>query len=226
MLMKSIYCISGFGADERVFSKLNFGEYDVRYIPWLMPEHKEKIETYATRMTAAIRHKDPVLMGLSFGGMMAIEMSKLISYEKVIIISSVKTKRELPRWMRWTGLLGLHKIVPLRSFAIIKPLENHNLGIETKEEMRLVKSYRRHIEQKYTNWAVNQIVNWKNGSAPERMIHIHGGRDHIFPLRNIKADYVIPDGGHFMIMNRADKINIVLDKILRNKPQENNGIYT
>ncbi len=48
--MKHIYCISGFGADERVFEKVDFGENDVHFIQWKIPEKHETIESYAARM--------------------------------------------------------------------------------------------------------------------------------------------------------------------------------
>ena len=121
----------------------------------------------------------------------------------------------MPLWMRLTGKLKFDKVVPLKTFKLIEPIENYNLGIENKEELKLVQEYRAKISQQYTNWATHQIVNWKNEWIPENLAHIHGGRDHIFPIRNIRADYVIPDGGHFMIMNRATEVNTFIKKILQ-----------
>jgi len=213
--MKHIYCISGFGADERVFSKLNFADNEVHFIRWYEPLKNETIEAYAKRMTAQIHHKDPLLFGLSFGGIMCIEIAKVISTGKVIIISSIKSLHEMPLWIKLTGKLQLDKIVPLKTFKLIEPIENYNLGIENKEELNLVREYRKSIGQQYTNWATHQILNWKNEWQPGELIHIHGGKDHIFPLKNIKADYVIPDGGHFMIMNRSQKVNSILEEILK-----------
>lgn len=213
--MKHIYCISGFGADERVFSKLDFGDNQVHYLPWLLPFSNEKIEAYAKRMSEKIEQPNPILIGLSFGGMMAIEISKLINTHKVIIISSIKTCHELPLWMRIAGRLKLDKIFPMRSFGLIEPLENYNLGIENEEERKLVNAYRKNVSQDYTNWAIHQILSWKNEWHPGNLSHIHGGKDHIFPIKFIKADYIIDDGGHFMIMNRNKKVNEILSLLSR-----------
>ena len=212
-LMKHIYCTSGFGADERVFSKLNFSDYDVHFIKWIEPSIKDTIEVYALKMLEQVRHERPVLFGLSFGGMMSIEMAKHITTEKVIIISSVKTFHEMPWWMRTSGKMQLDKIIPLKSFGLIKPIENYNLGIESKEELQLVNEYRSRISTDYTNWAMHEILHWKNEWTPENMVHIHGAKDHIFPIGYINADYRIEDGGHFMIMNRAKEVNAALKKI-------------
>ena len=212
--MKHIYCISGFGADERVFSKLDFGDHSIHFISWLTPVKKESIEEYAKRMSEKIQHENPILTGLSFGGIMSIEIAKIIKTHKIILISSVKSFHEIPLWMRLAGKSKLNKFFPLKSFRIFEPIQNYNLGIENVDELKLVREYRRNIGQQYTDWAIHQILYWKNERQPENLIQIHGGKDHIFPIKNIKADYIIPDGGHFMIMNRSEKVNGIVKRLL------------
>jgi pimeloyl-ACP methyl ester carboxylesterase len=213
--MKHIYCISGFGADEKVFSKLNFEDTEVHFIAWINPLKNETIEDYAKRIGEQIQYDNPILLGLSFGGMMCIEIAKIISAVKVIIISSIKSFHEMPTWMRLAGKLKLDKIFPLKTFKLIEPIENYNLGIENADELELVRAYRKTAGQHYINWTTHQILNWKNKWQPEYVIHIHGSKDHIFPIKNIKANYIIEDGGHFMIMNRSQKVNSILEKILK-----------
>ncbi len=77
------------------------------------PLKNESIEQYAKRMSEKIHHENPVLIGLSFGGMMCIEIAKIINTDKIIIISSVKSFHEMPWWMRLAGKLKLYKIFPL-----------------------------------------------------------------------------------------------------------------
>ena len=212
--MSHIYCISGFGADERIFSKIDFGEHNVTYLPWILPVRQEHIQDYAKRMAEVVSEPDPILLGVSFGGMMCIEIAKFLNVQKVILISSIKNTKEIPRWMKVAGKLQLQKIVPLRSFRLFEPVQNYNLGIENREELKLVRYYRQNVSQLYTDWAVNEILNWKNEWLPENVIHIHGSKDHMFPLRKIHADYIINGAGHFMILNRAQQLNEILAKVL------------
>ncbi len=212
--MKHIYCISGFGADERVFSKLNFNADTVTFIQWTEPLKNESIDEYAKRLIEKVHHKNPILIGLSFGGMMCIEIAKIISVSRIVIISSIKTYHEMPLWMRLSGKLNLHKIAPSKSYKIYEPLENYNLGIKNKDELQLVREYRSHISKTYTKWAINEILHWKNNWIPENIIHIHGSDDHIFPVKKLKADHVINGGGHFMIMNKAAAVNEIFRTIL------------
>ena len=85
--MKTVYVFSGLGADERVFYKIDFGNCAVIFIKWIAPKKNESIECYAVRITAQITTTHPVLVGLSFGGMMAVEVAKHIATEKIVLIS-------------------------------------------------------------------------------------------------------------------------------------------
>lgn len=212
--MKHIYCISGFGADERVFSKLDFGDNDIHFIQWKIPEKHETIESYANRMRREIQHANPILIGLSFGGMMSIEIAKLISVEKVVLLSSVSTRYELPLFMRIASKLRLNRIIPMKPYPILEPIENYNLGVETKEQKILLREFRRNLNLQYSNWALNEVVNWKNEWIPPNLVHIHGTKDHIFPINYVKADYVIKGGGHLLPMNNANEVTDILKKIL------------
>ncbi|MBL7703848.1 MAG: alpha/beta hydrolase [Ferruginibacter sp.] len=212
--MKTIYCISGLGADERAFSKLKVDGYELRVIPWLMPEKNETIEQYAERMRAGIAEEKPVLMGLSFGGMICTEIAKQVPVDKIIIISSIKSSKEIPFWMKAVATLKLNKIVPLRSTRLTQPIQNKMLGVQSEEEKTLVASLRKKVDLPYTNWAVHQALNWKNDWKHPNIYHIHGDKDNMFPIKNIKADYTIKNAGHFMIMNRAKEVSACINCIL------------
>ena len=213
--MKHIYCISGLGADERVFSKFQFPQHEIHFIKWITPEKNESIEAYAKKLIVQIHHDNPILIGLSFGGIMCIEIARQIKTELIIIISSIKSNNELPLWMRLSGKLKLNRLFPMRSFKLIESLEDYNLGVKTKEEKEMVNEYRKQIDPVYTNWAINAVLNWKNKTAPENLYHIHGDRDRIFSIKKIKPDYTIHNGGHFMILNKSDEVNKCINSILK-----------
>lgn len=212
--MKTIYCISGLGADERAFSKLKIKDYKLQVIKWLMPDANETIQQYATRMRAGIKEENPLLMGLSFGGMLCTEIAKQIPVAKIILISSIKSSKELPFWMRAVATLKLNKIVPLKSTRLTQPIQNRMLGVQSEDEKILVASLRREADLPYTNWAVHQAINWKNDWQHPHIFHIHGDKDNMFPIKNIKADYTIKNAGHFMIMNRATEVSDCINEVL------------
>lgn len=212
--MKHIYCISGLGADERVFHKIQPDGFKMHFIQWQLPEKNESIDAYAAKLTSQIHHENPILIGISFGGIMCTEIARHINPELIIIISSIKTNAEMPLWMRLSGKLKLNRLFPMRSFKLIEPLEDYNLGVQSPEEKEMVHAYRKNVDQRYTNWAIQVILNWKNNAAPENLYHIHGDNDRIFPIKKIKADYTIAKGGHLMILNKSDEVNKCIDLIL------------
>jgi pimeloyl-ACP methyl ester carboxylesterase len=206
-MKKVIYCISGLGADERIFDNLQLSGIELKFISWLRPHKGEKIEAYAERMAGQITEKSAVLLGVSFGGMMGIEIARQRPLQKLIIVSSIKSTEELPRWMRVAGKLKLDKLLPMRSFNFTEKIDNKRLGVSTKEERDMVNAYRKSADFVYLKWAVNQILNWKCDALPVEIAHIHGDSDKIFPIKKIKADYVLKGATHLMIYNRAKEVS-------------------
>lgn len=212
--MNTIYCISGLGADERAFAKLHINGFLLHLIPWVDPIKNEAIESYAARMSKQIKEDNPILLGLSFGGIMCIEIAKQRKVRQIILISSVKTSAELPAWMKLVAKSKLNKIYPMKSYKITAPIQNYFLGASTKDEKDMANAYRQQAKMGYTNWAVNEVLNWKNEWMFPRCFHIHGAEDKIFPIKNIKADMIIEGGGHFMIMNKAAEVSDAIQMAL------------
>lgn len=206
-MSKVIYCISGLGADEKVFTNLELNAHDLRHIPWLRPKKKETIVGYASRMREQISESPAILLGVSFGGMIGIEIAKQIQLEKLIIVSSIKNAKELPSWMKYVGQLQLNKFLPIRSYKFIEKIDNDRLGVSNEEERKMVQAYRRAADRVYMNWAVNEVLNWKNDWLPENIVHIHGDKDKIFPIKKIAASHVVKNGTHLMIFNRGKEIS-------------------
>jgi len=213
-MKKHIYCISGLGADEKIFTHLHIKGYELRYIPWIRPHKKERIEGYAKRMSEHIKDDSAILLGVSFGGMMGIEIAKQRPLHKLFIVSSVKSAGEMPRWMKAAGALKLDKILPTRLHRYTEKIDNARLGVSTKEEKEMVRTYRKNADLVFVDWAITQILNWKNNWQPANIIHIHGDRDKIFPVKKINPTCIIEEGTHMMIYNRAREISEYIQKEL------------
>lgn len=213
--MKNIYCISGLGADEKAFARIAIPGCTLQHLQWLIPEKNESIEQYALRMAAQISEPNPILMGLSFGGMLCIEIARQLPVNKVILISSISTCLSLPRWMRMAGKWKLNKLLPIHAYSkLLEPVQNYHMGIKTREDLAIVRHYRQHVQQDLLNWSVNAILNWKNEWQPANLFHIHGDADRIFPLKKTHPHCIIKKGSHFMIFNQAQDINASLSNYL------------
>jgi pimeloyl-ACP methyl ester carboxylesterase len=212
--MRELYIFSGLGADERVFQKFDFSDFSITFIKWVVPQVKETIEQYATRLLAQITTPNPTLIGLSFGGMMAIEVAKQIKTEKVILIASAKTKAEIPFYYRFAGQLGLHQLLPTKLLKISNFITNWFFGANSTEDAQLLKQIIKNTDPIFLKWAIDKIVCWENEVKPHHVFHIHGANDKVLPLAFVIANEVIKNGGHFMTLTHAEILNKVLKQQL------------
>lgn len=210
--MKEVYLIPGLGADRRVFQYLNLSEHSISHISWIEPLPNESIEQYAGWLTEQIKSPDPILIGVSFGGMIAVEIAKQIKANKIILISSARTQHEIPLHFKLLGRTGIQNILPASWWKRPNRLLYYFFGIQTVQERALLSEILRDTDSRFLRWALHQIVHWKNELTPENGILIHGSADRLFP--NSQADITIPGGGHFMIVNRAAEISAQLKQIL------------
>ena len=211
-MAKKIYLFSGLGADERVFQKMDFSGFSVIYIKWIMPEKEETIENYANKLLIQIDTENPILIGLSFGGVIAIEVAKQIETEKVIILASAKTCNEIPFYFRWAGKIKLYKLLPTITLTKANFITYWLFGTTSKNEKYILNEILKDTDPRFLIWAIDKIANWTNKTSPENVIHIHGTADRILPIGFINCNFRIDQGGHFMTLNKA----VELIKILRN----------
>ncbi|HVX51837.1 MAG TPA: hypothetical protein VHB48_16870, partial [Chitinophagaceae bacterium] len=108
-----VYFISGLGADETVFGLLDLGYCEAVFIKWIEPLPKESLPHYALRLKEAKNIPgDALIVGLSFGGMLATEIAKVFPQTKVVLLSSSKTENELPPLYRLGRHLPIYKCPP------------------------------------------------------------------------------------------------------------------
>ena len=212
-MSKAIYIFSGLGADERVFQFINFFEQKPVFIHWTDPLPDETLESYAARISFKITAPNPVLIGLSFGGIMAVEVAKIIRPQKIILISSVQSKKEIPFIYKFAGRLKLHKLVPAAMMKKANFITYWLFGIKGNEEKKMLAAILNTTDTVFLSWAIDKILTWKNKSATDNLVQIHGTKDRLFPVYK-KAKVVVEQGGHFMIVNRAQEISNILQEEL------------
>lgn len=208
--MRKIYIFSGLGVDKRVFDKIDFGTLNIKFMDWIEPLENENLESYALRISETITDKNPILIGLSFGGMLAVEISKIKEVKNIILIASAKNKFELPLIFRLAGKLKFNKLVPNSILKKQNFITNWLFGINSDSEKKLLKNILQDTDLKFLKWAINEIVNWKNEISPQKCFHIHGNKDRIIPIKNVKTDFVIKNGGHFITVNKAKEIESII----------------
>ena len=214
-LTRHIYILSGLGADERVFRGMDFHDQDVTFVKWIPPLKNESIAQYAVRLLPQITTRRPVLAGLSFGGIMAVELARQIETERVILIASAGSRFEVPFYFRLAGKLRLHRLLPAGLLKQANPVSCWLFGAALPAEQQLLKEILADTDPAFLRWAIDKIVHWDNTLKPGNSTHIHGSADRILPLRFVCADVIIKGGGHFMTLNKAAEVSQVFRSALR-----------
>jgi pimeloyl-ACP methyl ester carboxylesterase len=214
-LPPTLYLFSGLGADARVFQKLTFGHCNPVFINWIKPYKRESLAHYAGRLLPQLTAPNPMLIGLSFGGLVAVEVAKQLATAKVILLNSVKTRSELPPYFRVLGRIGLQHILPAELAKKPNALTYWAFGTSTSETKILLAQILHDTDPKFVDWAVGQLLCWKNTTLLPNLVHIHGTADRLLPIRFIQADYEITSGGHLMPLDKAEEISALLQKIIK-----------
>ena len=212
----TIYCISGLGADYKAFDRIEWdAKHHIVHIPWLEPYDKENLQQYARRMASAINTQEPfALVGLSFGGIVAIEMLAFLNPNKIVLISSISHSAQLPWYFRLIGKTNLYKTHLFLSLKNNTHIINALFGQKETPLGKYLKNRFAHISDRYLSWSMEQILRWQQNEKPNEVFQIHGTKDIVFPISRIKADYVIDGGSHFMIYTHAKQVSKHLQQIL------------
>ena len=213
-----VYFMPGMAANPTIFEHIKLPEnyFEIHWLEWIIPNPKESIENYAKRMAQKIKHENSVLLGVSFGGIIVQEMSKFLTLKKLLIVSSVKSRHELPKRLKIAKKTKAYKLVPTRLLSNVEALAKYAFGETVSNRVELYKKYLSVNDKHYLDWAIEQMVHWKQNKPLPDIIHIHGEKDGIFPAYNIKDCIMIKGGTHIMIVNKYKWFNENLPKLILN----------
>ncbi|UYZ62311.1 alpha/beta fold hydrolase [Hymenobacter weizhouensis] len=215
-----IYLLPGLGADARVFRNLQpllLGES--RVLEWVLPASPtEPLPAYAARLAADIPPEQTgLLVGISFGGVVALEINRLRPQLRTVLISSIPDAHSLPPLLRLIRATGVYRLVPPQLLKLFPRVGQWYFGVKNGEEYRLFREVLRDMEPRYTRWAIHSLLHWDSANVG-RAIQILGTHDRVFPPGPTPVEYLIPGGGHFMVVSHAQEISRILNKLAAGEP--------
>lgn len=213
MSKQHLYCFPGLGASSKIFEYISLpeDEFEIHLLEWKMPlSLNESIQEYAARICDEIKHENPILMGVSFGGMIVQEMSKIIPTERVIIVSSIKSHHELPNRLKVIRDTRAYKLFPAKIAENLEEYTKYFFGDFLKKRAELYKMYLSVRNADYMKWAIYNVLHWKQETPSENIIHIQGTDDHVFPHKHIKDFIPVEKGTHAMILMKAKTISQII----------------
>lgn len=213
-----VYFMPGLAASPTIFERIHLPEeqFEQFFLEWILPIPNEPISAYVKRLAENIKHEQPVLIGVSFGGVIVQELSKVISVRKTIIISSVKTNREFPRRMKLAKTTKAYKIIPTGLIQNVESMAKFSFGSTITQRLKLYEKYLSVRDKSYLDWAIETIILWDRTTVDTNVIHIHGDADEVFPIKYIQDCTVLKGGTHIMILNKFKWFNENLPKIILN----------
>jgi pimeloyl-ACP methyl ester carboxylesterase len=210
------YFISGLGADERVFQFLDLPGIEKIYLKWIHPEDQESLASYANRLTAQIDlTQDIILVGISFGGIIAQEIAKIKACKKVILISSIKSPNEFSWQLSMVSFSQVYRLFPAKILKWSNAVTaDYYFSTTSKSESKLLHQIIKETDNRFMLWAINRLMTWKNINPQKNITHIHGTADRIFPISSIKSCIKVQGGGHFMVVNKSTELSkIIMENI-------------
>lgn len=218
----SLGLVPGLGFTKDVFSRLELEAEELIYVEWIEPRAKESVDAYAERMGKALEKvKYPlVLVGHSFGGMMASVFAKKIETKAVILLSSVKDHTEIPFKFKVVAPLGLQHLFTKELTLKSLPYWGEAFGYKKGEEQDLFTKMVAQQSNAYLQWALKNLSLWNRSISDDiPFFHFHGDQDKTFPVQHIKQPFTrIEKGTHMMVFNQAKElskqINASLEAVL------------
>ena len=205
----NLYFISGLGADEKAFARINLKGVNVIHVKWITHSKEDSISSYAEKLLPQIDTSEPfLLVALSFGGLIAQELNQLIKPKKTILISSVTHHKQFPFYYQ----LGKYIIpfLPNYLFRQSNFFINYLFGAKGKSTTVLTKIMEAN-DPLFVKWCVQELLKWRNKRGAQNVVvTIHGTNDKIIPIH--KCDYKIEDGSHFMVYSKAGEVQTILQK--------------
>lgn len=202
--------IPGMGADERLFEPQRAGglDFEVPVLP--VPQRNDDMATYAHRVRDVLQLDGPcVLGGVSFGGMLACELAAISPARAVVLVASCRDRAPIPRY--YYGAEVVSRLLPdvlirqrcAASSRLLASLEHLD-----RTQYELIRDMSQRVPVEFLRRTARMILTWPGAPPPACPVyHVHGRIDRVIPIKRLRPDMVIEDGGHLINMTHAEQVN-------------------
>ncbi len=211
-----VYFFPGLSVDSRVYSRLELNDsIEVTFLEWDMPDEGETMASYASRYRSQIDTTEAyAFVGLSLGGMVAIELAEIMKPAECVLISSAVCRDDLPGRYRVLESIPLYKVVNGKVLALTSMVLPYIIPID-HSGAHLYGDMVRQYDALMFQRQVHMLIHWDRQTTCINYVHIHGSKDKIIPYKKqAKIDFLIRGGGHKMLMTHAEEINLILKQVL------------
>ena len=205
---------SGMGADASVFLPQSLAFPNLIIPDWLTPNDSDDLTSYCSRMADSLSLTRPcVIGGASFGGIIALEMTRHLDALACILIGSVRGPHQLPKRIRmlrpFSPALDITPLTLLQKSAASSAIAARNAG--AKHLAGVARQFS-DADADVLRWSARQILSWDSTYDDVDVRHIHGDCDNVFPVSCVEPDEIVAGGGHVISMTHGPQVNEFLRK--------------
>lgn len=201
--------LPGLHGDPRIFRELVRYFSHAEVIEWITPQRRESITNYAARLAQTIGNVDgAIVVGVSFGGVIAQEVAVRQGAKSCVIISSIRNPSELPPHYRVGRMVAR---LPVENLLASAEVVSSYLPRFIRSRSKPAVATRNGNRAAWNRWAIGAVLRWEPTASSElKITHIHGDRDATFPIRYVYPDVTISGGGHLIALTHAKPIAEVI----------------
>jgi pimeloyl-ACP methyl ester carboxylesterase len=204
---------SGLGIDHGLYAPQHDVEgVRIELVPWLEVDEGETLQSYARRLASTINPDGALYLGgVSFGAMLALEAATVLRPRAVFNIAGAHRGSAVSPLVKITCLLARRMSDSMVRTAMAGAgLLIRMTGRPDRAEREFLLGLADRAIPWLTRWGCGAMLTWR---APEDLCcpvhHIHGSRDHLIPLQNVRqhVDVIVPGGGHVINVTHAAIVN-------------------
>ena len=210
-----IYLFSGLGADERLFQKLKAIQgYEYVALPFVHPGNSKTLADYAALMVDEYRFETPCIFGgVSIGGMIAQEIAQIVKPEKLLLISTLQFRNELPPIFK-VGNNEFTKSLLSKPLLEAAAALGDKFTIKSEEGRKLFYEMLHDSDADFMKFGFGVVLGWQPPPAQVPVIRMHGTNDRVFWPSRIKNGIKIKGGNHFMIYEKGEELGEIIHREL------------
>lgn len=215
--MKEInyYLIPGMGADHRIYQRFNLKHGKVHFLDWVSPENASNMSEFAQVVSRRIQTENNVIVGSSMGGMMAVELSRIVKPEATVLISAPTGAHQFPRILRLVKQTRIHKAVTPDFIPRLYRLADTFMGFKNEEQRNMFYEMMSKLGPEFIHFSVKAVLEWRNTLPPDgKFLQIIGSKDVLFNYRKMQNPIVLDGGGHFSCFDRSEEICQIINQFV------------
>ncbi len=209
-----LWFLPGLAANHKLFAPQLAELPEAQVLEWIPPEAEESLAAYAQRWS---QHLDlgpkDILVGMSFGGQVALELAKHLPLKACLLISANRRSQEIRSQFRLQA-----KVLPRISDSMLRqtflkvgiPLLKRWESL-TDQQVQWLEEMVEEMDTSFFRWATQAAAEWdyefQASDFQMPLYQIHGEKDTIIRIQNQDEVELLAGASHLLTFTHSKEIN-------------------